>query len=213
MELTRPLGQGRRGLKPGVRLHVASLPAEHVTTRLGLRVTTVARTVVDLARAGEFRAGVVVADSALRARQASKAELQQMVIECRGWPGIATAAEAVEFADEKSESALESIARALFRECKLPPPELQVWVGADDVVGRADFYWRQYATIAEVDGALKYADPQEARRQLRRDARLREAGFEVVHFDWYDITRRPEYVAGSVRAAFARGAGVPSVAG
>jgi very-short-patch-repair endonuclease len=204
--LTRPLGQGRRQLRPGVRLHVANLPAGHVTARLGLRVTTVARTVVDLARASEFRAGVVVADSALRARQTTRAELHQLVAECRGWPGIATAAEVVAFADEKSESALESIARVLFRDCKLPPPELQVWVGGVDVVGRADFYWRHYATIAEVDGGMKYTAPEEARRRLQRDARLREAGFEVVHFDWYDITRRPEHVASSIRAAFERGA-------
>jgi hypothetical protein len=50
------------------------------------------------------------------------------------------------------------------------------------VVGRVDFLWE--GTIGEADGALKYADPQRAIAQLRRDARLRTAGFEVVHFTW-----------------------------
>jgi very-short-patch-repair endonuclease len=71
-----------------------------------------------------------------------------------------------------------------------------------EVIGRADFLWRQYATIAEADGAIKYADPQRARAQLARDARLRGAGYEVVHFTWAEITRVPRQVASAVTAAF-----------
>ena len=68
------------------------------------------------------------------------------------------------------------------------------------------FYWKQYRTIAEVDGALKYADPDRARAQLRRDSLLRDDGFEVVHFTWQQITQTPEQVALSIRKAFRRGA-------
>ena len=39
---------------------------EQLTARYGLPVTTVARTVVEIARASPVRAGVVTADSALR---------------------------------------------------------------------------------------------------------------------------------------------------
>jgi hypothetical protein len=39
-------------------------------------------------------------------------------------------------------------------------------------------------------------------RQFRRDKRLREAGYEVVHFDWKEINGAPGYVAASLRAAF-----------
>ena len=59
-------------------------------------------------------------------------------------------------------------------------------------------------TIAEADGALKYANPERARWQLRRDALLREAGFEVVHFTWHELTAAPDQVIGSIRAAFGR---------
>ncbi len=61
-------------------------------------------------------------------------------------------------------------------------------------------------TIAEADGAIKYANPARAMAQLERDARLRAAGFEVVHFTWADITRSPAQVAASIKAAFQRGA-------
>ena len=204
--LTCPPGRGWNA-GPGVRLHGMTLPSAQVTTKAWLPVTTPARTVVDLARTLSFRAGVVTADSALYHKLVTKAELEQVLTDCRGWPGSRHAAAVIEFADGRAESPLESIARVAFDHCGLPPPELQVWLGGtSEPVGRVDFYWKQYRTIAEVDGALKYADPDRARAQLRRDSRLRDDGFEVVHFTWQQITQAPELVAASIRKAFRRGA-------
>ena len=204
--VTRPPGTSSKR-RAGVRVHVASLPASHVTRRGGVAVTTVARTVVDLARTSPFRAGVVVADSALRRGLTNEAELAAVLADCARWPGLTRARAVIEFSDALSESALESLSRVVFREQGIPPPELQEWIGGDEegVIGRADFYWRRFATIGEADGAVKYADPQRAIAQLRRDARLRAAGFEVVHFTWDDIVRTPELVAASLREAFRRG--------
>jgi Protein of unknown function (DUF559)/Transcriptional regulator, AbiEi antitoxin len=191
----------------GVRLHAMTLPAEHVTTMIRMPVTTPARTVVDLARTLSFNAGVVTADSALHRKLVTKAELTDVLAACARWPGARCAAAVIEFADGRAESPLESIARIAFKDCGLPPPELQVWLGGtDEPIGRVDFYWRQYRTIAEVDGATKYADPQRARAQLRRDSLLRDDGFEVVHFTWQQITQTPDQVAVSIRKAFRRGA-------
>jgi very-short-patch-repair endonuclease len=78
-------------------------------------------------------------------------------------------------------------------------------VGDDRVIGRADFLWRAYRTIGEAGGAIKYSDPSRAIAQLRRDASLRAAGFEVVHFTWDEIIRVPGQVAAGIRA-FRRGA-------
>jgi hypothetical protein len=195
--------------RAGVRLHAATVPAEHVTDVVGLRVTTAARTVVDLARTLEFRAGVVEADSALHRKLVTKPELAAVLVTCSQWRGARRAADVIDFADGRAESPLESIARVAFRDCGLPPPDLQVWLGGStEPIGRVDFYWRQYWTIAEVDGALKYdgpAGPKRATDQLRRDMLLREDGFEVVHFTWDQITETPQAVAASIRAAFRRG--------
>lgn len=200
----------RRGMaRAGVQLHAATVPADQVTTVVGLRVTTPARTVVDLARTLEFRAGVVTADSALHRKLVTKPDLEAVLVACSRWRGARRAAEVIEFADGRAESPLESIARVAFRDCGLPPPELQVWLGGTtEPIGRVDFYWRKYRTIAEVDGALKYDGldgPSRARQQLRRDMLLREDGFEVVHFTWDQIYECPELVAASIRAAFLRG--------
>jgi len=204
--LTRlPASTSRRSGPPGVRLHVAALPAGHVVTCHGMPVTSVARTVIDLARTSSFPAGVVAADSALRINKTAKAELQSVIAACPRWPGLQVARQVAAFCDGRSESVLESVSRVAFRGQGLPAPELQVWVGDEtEVIGRADFLWRTQRTIAEADGAIKYADPSRAMAQLERDARLREAGFEVVHFTWQGITQAPGQVAASIQAAFQR---------
>ena len=206
VSVTRELGAtGSRTSRRGIRLHIAALPAGHRTVRLGAPVTSVARTVVDLARTTSFREGVAVADSALRGKQATKSDLSAVIASCDRWPGVTRARQVVEFADARSESAFESISRVVFAQGGLPPPELQVWVGAEGrVIARVDFLWRKYATIAEADGAVKYADPDRARLQLQRDAELRQAGFEVVHFTWQDLHMSPDQVVRSVKMAFQR---------
>ncbi len=197
---------GRRGIRNGVHRHVALLPADDVTRRFGVPVTTAARTVVDLARTATFAEAVVAADSALYRGLVSPLELRIVAGEC-GSRGSVQAVRVVEFASGQAESPLESLARVAFDDQGIPPPELQVSiVGDHGFIGRVDFYWKQYRTIAEVDGALKYADPAQARKQLWRDKALRQAGYEVVHFDWREITQHPDEVASTLRQAFRRGA-------
>lgn len=210
LSVTRPPGVGSRSGRSGVRVHCAVLPAEHVGGRLAVPVTTVPRTVIDLARVLDFRAGVVIADSALQQKLTSKKELRAVIVACPRWRGVRRAAQVVEFADSRSESPLESLARVVFADCGLPPPELQVEIRDDEFIGRVDFLWREFRTIAEVDGAGKYDDRNRAMRQLRRDKRLREVGYEVVHFDWKEINGDPGYVAASLRAAFGRRVGSAS---
>jgi len=203
--LTMQPGRNRSSRK-GVHIHSAELPAGHVTEIHGMPETTPARTITDLARSLEFRAGVVAADSALHLKLATKAELESVLAYCSRWRGAARAGEVVAFADALSESVLESLARVVFRDCGLPPPELQVWVGGAEVVGRVDFLWRRFRTVAEVDGRMKYANSVRAIRQLERDRQLRDAGYEVVHFTWQDINENPGYVNAAIRKAFRRGA-------
>jgi hypothetical protein len=205
--LTRPpSAAGSRSGAPRVHMHAAELPSKHRTQWRGLQMTTPARTVVDIARVRSLRAGVVVADSALRSRMTTKAELASVLEDCSRWRGIRRAREAISFSDARSESALESLGRVVIHEQGLPAPELQAWVGdTTDVIGRADFLWKPARTIGEADGLAKYENPSRAIDQLRRDARLRDAGFEVVHFTWEEITQTPEQVTARLKAAFKRG--------
>jgi predicted transcriptional regulator of viral defense system len=203
--LTRPpYVRGSRASGNDLKVHAATLSPGHVTKRYGLPVTSVARTVVDLARALPFQHGVVVADSALHARKTTHDELDRVLAVCSSWRGGGRARRVVAFSDHRAESVLESCARVTFDDCGLPPPELQVDIGDDQFIARVDFYWGQYLTIAEADGMIKYADAGRAVRQLERDQLLREAGFKVVHFTWWQLFRETDRLIARIREAFAR---------
>jgi predicted transcriptional regulator of viral defense system len=203
--LTRPPHlRGSRASGNDLKVHAARLSARHVTKHYGLPVTSVARTVVDLARALPFQHGVVVADSALHAKKTSHYELDRVLESCSTWPGAGRARRVVAFSDHRSESVLESCARVTFDDHGLPPPELQVDIGDEQFIGRVDFYWGEYLTIAEADGVSKYADARRAVNQLERDQLLREAGYKVVHFTWRQLFRETDRLIGRIREVFAR---------
>jgi predicted transcriptional regulator of viral defense system len=199
----RPGGYRGRS-SSGVLVHSAQLPRNHVMRRHGVWVTTATRTVVDLARSLSFMEGVVLADSALRLGKTTDFGLADMLRACARWPGIERARSVVQFSDELAESVLESCARVVFDQAGLPPPVLQAAIVSTDgeFVGRVDFYWPDYQTIAEADGMAKYDDPSRARREVKRDIRLRDAGNKVVHFTWDELFSQRGRVIGRVRTAF-----------
>jgi hypothetical protein len=203
--LTRPPHvRGSRASGKDLKVHAATLPRGHLTKHYGLPVTSVARTVVDLARTLPFKQGVVVADCALHARKTTHEELASVLAVCTHWPGVDGARRVVDFSDHRSESVLESCARVTFDEHGLPPPELQVDIGGDDFIGRVDFYWAEYRVIAEADGMLKYEDARRALRQLERDQLLREAGYKVVHFTWRQLFYETDRLIARIRDVFTR---------
>ena len=183
------------------------LPDDHVTTVLGIPVTTVARTVTDLSRTSGFMAGVVAADSALYKHAAVKVEFAIVLRDCVQWRGIVRARQVLDFADGRAESALESVARVRFAQYRIPPPGLQVNIrGAQGFIGRADFCWDEYRTIAEADGALKYEEQgrARARAQLARDEKFHDAGWGTFHFTWREIYHEPAPTIDRLRRTFTR---------
>jgi very-short-patch-repair endonuclease len=204
----------RKAGHPRIHVHAVPLPRAHLTMRYRIVVTTVARTVIDVARTRPFRDGVVTADSALRRKKTTKQELRDVAATMARWPGIAKARDVIAFADHRAESPLESISRVAFRDGGLPEPKLQYWIdGGGYLIGRVDFCWPEHMTIAEADGAGKYADPARARQQLQRDTDLRDAGYQVTHFTWQEIDRVPAVVIGRVRASFEHNAAIRAAQG
>ncbi len=170
----------------------------------GVLCTGLARTAMDIARGSGFCSGVLAADAALRAG-VTRADLLRVLEECRGWPGVKQARQVAEFADGRSESALESLGRVRFHEHGLPPHELQLPVYDDDgLVAYVDHAWPERRTVAEADGALKYKGQADLFAEQQREDRIRDAQLEVVRYTWPEALRRPAVLAARMLRAFAR---------
>jgi hypothetical protein len=194
---------------------VAHVPTHHRSEVLEAPVTTIARTAVDLARKGPALSAVVVLDAALR-REVPREELEEVLHVARGWPGSRKAAELVALADDRAESALESVGRYRMWQVGLPKPELQVPLFDEaGLMGYPDFLWEELRVVGEADGLLKYRqeDP-EAPPDLRdrdalalekqREDRFRDAGYEVFRFTWEMAVHRPAVLEQRALRAFAR---------
>ncbi|MBO0819376.1 MAG: hypothetical protein J2P26_00845 [Nocardiopsaceae bacterium] len=202
-----PGRQTGRRMCTDVLRHAAGLPDHHVTKFHGVPLTTVARTVVDIARTSTFMQGVAVADSALRNDPLLKPAIRAVLRDCERWPGIDKARRVTEFADWVPESVLESCARVVFRDHGLPPPLLQTPILGRDgrPAARVDFCWPEFGTVAEADGMLKYRTQKDLERKYHRDTRIQAVGWEVVHFSWAELFADGAGVIDNIRAAFQRG--------
>ncbi|MFI5692624.1 hypothetical protein ACIA58_12350 [Kribbella sp. NPDC051586] len=210
--LTRPPTAMRNQRRPDIVVRRAGLATGDVSDRDRLSVTSVARTVVDLARELPLREAIITVDHAL-SLGTPVTELHSVVARQQHWPGIRNARAEIDFGDARSESVLESLARMAFATAGLPAPVLQVQFsdGFGWMPERVDFYWPRFRTVAEADGLAKYeADtPEDRRRRMRRshrrDQRLADRGVELVHFGWEDAVATHSDLSQRLRAAFIRG--------
>ncbi|MGQ0624309.1 MAG: type IV toxin-antitoxin system AbiEi family antitoxin domain-containing protein [Sporichthyaceae bacterium] len=200
-----------RTARDGYCLRRAHLPAEHRLHRYGVAVTSVARTLLDLACALDHRSAVVVADSAYHQRLITRGDISAILTQAAPRPGLTGARESLLFARAGAESALESISRVSMHRAQVPTPELQVVLLHSPRI-RVDFYWPELRLVGEADGMGKYlADgdiartAESIRAQRHREQRLRDAGFEIVRWDWATAAD-PALLSARLRPAMARAA-------
>lgn len=138
---------------------------------LGLTVTSLARTVVDIAATSPFPAAVAATDAALfsvaRGARAEhplasfQAELSGELDELGAGPGCARARRVIDFADERADRPGESLSRVTMHLVGAAAPELQhEVVGVSGRTWHTDFGWPEFGAVAEFDGRAKYIEPR-----------------------------------------------------
>ena len=176
--------QWRRGR--GYRVARAALPDDDVLPWLAFGATSVSRTLVDCAREWSLTDSVIAIDAALHELKVDRAELHRAVLAGTHRVGIAGAARALELADGRAESPLESRGRLAMLSVGLPRPELQVEIHDDaGFIGRVDAWYEDAGVAVEFDGRVKYDEPWRAPgevlwKEKRREDRMRDAGARVV---------------------------------
>jgi very-short-patch-repair endonuclease len=208
VDVTVPGAGGRRRRK-GIRVHRARSLDGQTTTEHGIRVTTPARTILDLAatldrrgierlldRAEDLRLGdVLPLDALARARTGHRGAHRLLAALDRHAPGTTL-----------TKSDLEELFLALCREAGLPEPRVN-----DDVEGfEADFVFADHRLIVETDSWRHHKSREAFERDRRRDAIHAAAGWRTLRFTWRQIENEPRTVAAAVEAALYRGASAAS---
>jgi very-short-patch-repair endonuclease len=189
VEITTDRQNRRR--TPGLAVHTARTPPHHRGVAGGLAVTSVARTVSDIARSSTFAAATVLADAALHRGLCAPADLDRVIRDCWVWRGIVRTKKVLAFADALSESPGESLSRVAMTQHGLPEPVLQGQLVLEGREVRVDFLWPDRRVVGEFDGRVKYAERDSLWREKDREDLIRRSGYRVVRWVWSDVFPDP----------------------
>jgi hypothetical protein len=188
-----------------LRSHVARLGEDDVVTVGRMAVTSITRTVADLARAVPFAPALVVADAALAGGVTTTDQLRAALTSGTGTRGTRSARGVIVAADGRSESVGESRSRVLMIDAGLTRPDLQVEIRRPDgrLIGRSDFGWVEHRLLGEFDGRVKYGrllrpgqQPGDAVfEEKRREDAMREEGWGMVRWVWDELAAPAVLVA------------------
>jgi Transcriptional regulator, AbiEi antitoxin/Protein of unknown function (DUF559) len=188
-----PIETGRK--VDGIRARRCRFPNPDEDTSIdGVRCTTVARTLVDLA-------GIVRRISLTRAVEAAAVQghldlpaLDLALDAGKGRRGVrALRAIAAEWrtADDRTSdvrSVFEARVLPALLRSGVPPPRCNEALCIDGRRLRPDFLWARERLIVETDGEATHGTPVAFRRDRRRDQVFLAAGYRVARVTWSDIT-------------------------
>jgi very-short-patch-repair endonuclease len=199
-ELTTP---GSARPLSGVRRHSARVPVDEMTRERGIPVTTVPRTLFDLAGI----ASIDVVESALRESeylrlhdQLSLPDLLDRYPSRRGARAVREClARRAEAPPGRVRSRLEERFLPFLRRHRLPLPQLNAWIPLDPKPCEVDCLWAAERQIVELDGYEGHGTRGAFREDRARDRRLRVAGYGVTRIAWAQLDDEPKEIAADLR--------------
>ena len=207
VEVSRSRARSNCAVQAATAHHPRLLPEHHVTELRGVPVTTLARTVFDLA--GRIHPGRLerLVDTVV-ARGPSVLTALHAVVHDLGAPGRDGASAMARVLQSRPAVHVAPASGLEARFCEIlaragePPLDRQVDLGGHDWIGRVDFVDRRLGVVVEVDSDLHHTSPLDRAADARRDEALRRAGWlDVVRVSEHEIWRRPDEAVAKVRAA------------
>lgn len=186
----------------GINTWSDSLSEDEIQTIAGLRVTTPARTALDLACRYPVDRAVAAIDALARATDLKVSEVDSLGERYRGRRGIARARVALPLVDKGAESPRETWLRLLLIRAGFPRPQTQIPVydyGA--LIACLDMGWQDIKVAVEYEGDHHRTDQRQFNKDIRRAKTLAEIGWTVVRVTIEDT---PGGVIARVAAAWAR---------
>lgn len=199
---------GRRVRSVGRHHESLNLAPTDITTSAGIPLTTVNRTLIDVAAYYQGQRLEQLVDDAVRRELTSYTSLRQRFMELarRGRPGVRAMRAVLDHRDGgviPPGSTFENRMLTLLRERGFRPPVRQVRVDAQGLRFYIDMGWTDLRVGVECDSSAHHATPWQLARDAERRNLLMLAGWSVVQVTWAALVQRPDSVARTVRAALA----------
>lgn len=201
VDLTAP---ARRRPRAGLRLHCARLDPRDVVTRRGLRFTTVARTLLDLAAAVPEPQLQAAVDEARVQRRLHRPAIEATIGRARGHHGIGALRRAIARHDRGRGvpiGAFERRAIGFLRDHDFPPYVRNYTVTVDGEPFTLDVAWLEHRVGLEFDSRGYHDNDPSFAKDRRRSRRLGAIGWHVVRATWIDLDERPDELAADVWAS------------
>jgi Protein of unknown function (DUF559) len=195
---------GHRGRpRPDLVIHaVRTLDPHDVTKKDGFPVTTVARTLLDLAEVLQPTALHRAYEAAETERVLDVSAIEDLLERSPGRHGLRPLRALLEQArppEPAARSELERLFLDLCHEQGIPQPVVNGPVEGREV----DMLWPAAKLIAELDGHHFHGTRTAFERDRARDAALQRAGYRVVRITHRRLVHEPELVADDIRTLLA----------
>jgi very-short-patch-repair endonuclease len=186
-----------------VRRHHKALPLDEITVNEGIPVTTVPRTIFDLAASEPLDVVKAMLREAEFLELHDRLSLWDLVERYPGRRGIRKVKIALEaLKDEPTDerkSRLEERFVPFLRHHHLPLPRFNNWILSDDKRFQVDCLWPDRRQIVELDGWQGHKTRTAFREDRARDRRLHVAGYGVTRLTWNQLDDEPGSVASDLR--------------
>ena len=183
--------------RPGILIHEGCLRPDDRAVVDRIPVTSIARTLFDLAEVvDEERLGRAF-EEADRLRLLRMPEIEAVCARCPGRRALRPIRRLVSEAraPETTRSPLEDQVLALCREFDLPPPVTNV-----DVLGHeVDAFWSRERVVVEADSVAYHSHRAAFERDRARDAAMQAEGYRVIRVTHRRLEREPAKVTGEIR--------------
>ena len=192
-----------RRTRRGIRPHKARLDERDITTRRGLRITTVSRTLLDVAPDLPARALQAAVDEARIQRRLHLPTIEATIARACGHHGIGALRRAVARHDAgrgRPIGEFERRAVAFLRDHGFPPYVRNFTVVVDDEPFMLDVVWLNQRVALELDSRTYHDNDPAFATDRRRSRRLAAAGWQIVRGTWEDLDVRPAELAADVWA-------------
>jgi Protein of unknown function (DUF559) len=195
VDITLPSSRRQR---PAVTWHVTNLLADEIVSLAAIPVTTVPRTLLDLAGILDRRGLERAMNEAEVQRHTDPLSLPALLARYprrRGTAAIRAILRAGRVGVTLTRSELEERFLRFLAHWGLPRPDLNVPIAVRGGFVEADCVWRKARVIAELDGRAVHGTAAAFDRDRARDRALNAAGWRVIRITWRQLTEEATELA------------------